>query len=321
MNKKLKILVIRFSSLGDIILVTPVLRCLRQQLNAEVDFLTKQDYCNLLITNKYLRNIFTLSNNKNETLLQLKKQKYDFIIDLHNNLRSLYFKWALRVKSYTYSKNIISRFFIINFGVNLLNKHIIDRYFMAVADLGVINDKKGIDYEVSSSINLGFNTNQDYICWCIGGTYENKKLSYSQISDVIKKINIPVLFIGSNYEKNFASKVVKAYASKPIYNFCGKTSVEESAFLMKNSKITLTNDTGMMHIASSFNNPIIIFWGCTKPSLGFASISKNIVKNMISPFSQKPCSNHGRYCKFKRGGCIKEISSQSIFNEISKLIK
>ena len=88
MSKSLKILVVRFSSIGDIVLTTPVIRILKKQLNAEVHYLTKNAYSSLLKNNPNIDQLFSIKNSILEIRKDLKDQKYDFIIDLHNNLRS-----------------------------------------------------------------------------------------------------------------------------------------------------------------------------------------------------------------------------------------
>ena len=322
MKEKLKILVIRFSSIGDIILTTPVIRCLSIQLNAKLDFLTNRKYSKVLETNIYIDNTYSLCEDKKVTLEILKAKEYDYIVDLQNNLKSLRIRKALAAKSFSYSKNTLKRYLLIYFGVNLLNDHIVDRYFKSVLKLAVFNDYKGIDYFLSNDSNFSFNTDQDYLCWCIGGTYEQKKLSYKQISNVVNKLKIPVLFLGTDKEKIISSKVIDNSESSEIYDLCGMTTIQQSAYLINKSKLVLTNDTGMMHIAAAFNVPIISFWGCTSPSLGFeAYMPAKDSEKITSPVSRRPCSKHGKYCRHQSNGCIKEIKSQTIYDAILRLLK
>ena len=157
MFKKPKILVIRFSSIGDIILTTPVIRCLKLQIDAEIDFLTKSSYKDVIISNSNIREVFILGK-PSKTIDVLRLKDYDFVIDLQNNFLSLKIRLALKVKSYTFSKNNFKRYLLIYFGINLLNDHIVDRYFKAVKRLNVYNDNKGIDYFISSNASkIDFN--------------------------------------------------------------------------------------------------------------------------------------------------------------------
>jgi len=321
-SKKLKILVVRFSSIGDIILTTPILRCLKSQLDCDIDFLTKRSYQNLLLSNPNIRDIYTLNEKTNDTINFLRNKEYDIIIDLQSNLRSLKIRLGLKVKSFVVKKLNIKRYILIYFGINLLNNHIVDRYFKTVSNLKVYNDNKGIDYILSNETKLKFKTDKDYISWCIGGTYEAKKLSVKQISSVINKLNSDVVLIGGAAEKKMAAEIIKNTISKKVLSFCGEISIEESALLIKKSKLFLTNDTGMMHIASAFNSPIISFWGCTKPSLGFSAYMPNKKsENIIIETTKRPCSKHGKNCRFQSKGCIKEIDYTTISKTITRLIK
>ncbi|CAI8302578.1 MAG: ADP-heptose--LPS heptosyltransferase 2 [Cryomorphaceae bacterium] len=322
MSKKLKILVIRFSSIGDIILTTPILRCLKSQLNCDIDFLTNRKYQNLLLSNPNIREIYSLKDKSNDTINFLKDKEYDVIIDLQNNFRSLKIRLGLKIKSFVVKKENIKRYILIYFGVNLLNNHIVDRYFNTIENLKVYNDNQGIDYALSNLPNLKFETNKDYISWCIGGTHEAKKLSIKQISNVINKLNTDVVLIGGADEKKMAAEIINNTMSKKVHSFCGEISIEESAFLIKKSRLFLTNDTGMMHIASAFDSPIISFWGCTKPSLGFSAYMPNKnSENIIMELSKRPCSKHGKYCRFQSKGCIKGIDHTTIYKTITRLIK
>tara|TARA_B110000003_G_C16643708_1_gene531171 strand:- start:2329 stop:3297 length:969 start_codon:yes stop_codon:yes gene_type:complete len=322
MSSKLKILVIRFSSIGDIVLTTPVLRCLKLQLNCDIDYLTKESYKELLYSNTNINNIFLLSDNSKEIINSLRSQHYDIVVDLQNNFRSLKIRIALGIKSYVLEKENIKRYLLIYFGIDLLNNHIVDRYFKTLEKLGIKNDNLGSDFMLSKVTNTDFNIKQDYITWCIGGTYEQKKLSCKQIYEVINKLKMPVVLLGGIEEKVLGSLVIDNSIADNVYNLCGETTFQGSAYLIKNSKLVLTNDTGMMHIAAAFDNPIISFWGCTKPSLGFSDyMSNNRSENIIVHLSKNPCSKHGSYCKFQSNGCIKEIKSQTIYKSVEKLLK
>ncbi len=318
MSNKPKILVIRLSAMGDIVLTTPVIRALYQQLNAKIDFLTKSQHVTLLSNNTYINKIFSLENDVNT----LQYNKYDYVVDLQNNLRSWKIRAKMNTKSFVFNKKSFKRYLLIYFGIDLLKNHVVDRYFETIAKLNVINDNKGLDFNVSSSIKLDFDSNQTYITWCLGGTHHPKKLSGDQITQVVSKLKVPVVLIGGDNDLEIAEHVLDNTESKLVYNFCGKLSIQESSYLIKKSKMLLTNDTGMMHIGSALKMPIISFWGCTKPSLGFSPYKTNSNSiQIISKKSASPCSKHGKHCKFGKNGCIKEIEPQEIYRAILCLLK
>ena len=318
MSNKPKILVIRLSAMGDIVLTTPVIRALNQQLKAKIDFLTKPQYVSLLEGNTYINRIFSL----NDKVDFLQKNKYDYVVDLQNNLRSWKIRNKIQTKSFVFNKKSLRRYLLIYFGIDLLKNHVVDRYFATVASLNVVNDNQGLDFNVSSSIKPEFNTSQSYIAWCIGGTHNPKKLSAKQITQVVSKLKIPVVLLGGNNDLDIAEEIINNVECKSVYNFCGKLSVQESSYLIKKSMMLLTNDTGMMHIASALKMPIISFWGCTKPSLGFTPYMTDPSSiKIISKRSAKPCSKHGRHCKYGKNGCIKEIDPQLIYDSVLSLLK
>ena len=111
MNRKTKILIIRFSSIGDIILTTPVIRCIKLQYkNVELHYLTKYKYKDILLQNPHLDLCHYFDNNFSELIKILKQEKYDIIIDLHNNMRSKMLRLALATKNYVYNKENFKKF-------------------------------------------------------------------------------------------------------------------------------------------------------------------------------------------------------------------
>lgn len=312
-----KILIIRFSSIGDIVLTSPIMRCIKMQKNLEIHYLTKAEYSILLSTNPYVDKVFVVKNNLNYVISDLKLENYDFIIDLHNNLRSWWVKFNLRVSSRNLQKHNWKKYLLIYFNCNYNIDHVVDRYFEVVKKLNVVNDNNGLDYFFNENTSIDFNINQTFIAWSIGGSSIYKKLSKKQILEVVNQVSYPIVLLGGVDEISIGDTLVQECSHKKIYNFCGKISLDQSAYLIKNSALVLTNDTGLMHIAASFQKPIISFWGCTKPSLGFSpymTSDKSI--QIIARSSSRPCSKHGSHCRFKLNPCIKEIDSMMILEAI-----
>ena len=244
------------------------------------------------------------------------------VVDLQNNLRSWKIRTKINARSVTFNKQSFKRYLLIYFGIDLLKNHVVDRYFETVAKLNVVNDNHGLDFNVSKSVILDFDSSQNYITWCVGGSYHPKKLSAKQITEVVSKLQVPVVLLGGENDLEIAEYIINNTNFKLAHNFCGKLSIQESAYLIKQSKLLLTNDTGMMHIASALKMPIISFWGCTKPSLGFTPYKADSSSiQIISKKSNRPCSKHGKYCKFGQNGCIEEIDTKEIHDAVLSLLK
>ena len=319
MNRKTKILIIRFSSIGDIILTTPVIRCIKLQYkNVELHYLTKYKYKDILLQNPYLDLCHYFDNNFSELIKNLKQEKYDIIIDLHNNMRSKMLRLALATKNYVYNKENFKKILLINFGLNFSKLHTVDRYFLPLKDLQIKNDNNGLDIFIDDNYIINFNTSQKYISWCIGGSYENKKLSDEQIVYVCDKLNLPIVFIGGSNENDLAEKIITKSSNNKLYNFCGKINFLESSFLVKKSNLLLTNDTSILHVGSAFKLPTISFWGCTKPELGFRSYLNPSSYEIRSKYT-RPCSKHGKNCRVLANGCVKTIKPEIIYKKVKEI--
>jgi len=316
-----KILIIRFSSIGDIVLTSPVVRCLKLQQSAEIHYLTKKEYVSVLESSPYIDRIFTLTSPLKETLKKLKIQNYNLVIDLHNNWRSYWFKINLNVQSVNLEKKTFYRLLFIYLGVNLLNNHIVDRYFHAVKKLNIMNDQQGLDYFIHQNTHVDFNITNKFITWCIGASHDNKKLSKTQIIQVCNTLSLPVVLLGGLAEKIVANGIVTDSSNEHIYNFCGRLSLDQSAYLIQKSILVLTHDTGLMHIASALKKPILSFWGCTKPSQGFKPYMANDKSiELVANAKFKPCSKYGKKCRLTNLGCLKTLDVKLIKKSIKQLL-
>ena len=143
-----KILIIRFSSIGDIVLTSPVIRAVKQQVaDVELHFLVKKANEILLKSNPYVDKIHTFKGDTDTLVAELKAEKFDYVIDLQNNLRSKKIIRKLGCPHRTFPKHNIKKMFLVRAKINFLPSiHIVDRYFKAAKDLGVTNDGKGLDY-------------------------------------------------------------------------------------------------------------------------------------------------------------------------------
>ncbi|MBL6950898.1 MAG: glycosyltransferase family 9 protein, partial [Bacteroidales bacterium] len=154
-----KILIIRLSSIGDIILTSPVIRCLKEQLSeVEIHYLTKKQFIPILQSNPHITKIHLFKNNYQELIPKLKAEQFDHIVDLHKNMRSHYIRHKLGKPATSFSKLNLQKWLITNLHFDFLpNVHIVDRYLKAVEQFQVTNDGKGLDYFLKDSekINIG----------------------------------------------------------------------------------------------------------------------------------------------------------------------
>jgi ADP-heptose:LPS heptosyltransferase len=334
----MKILVIRFSSIGDIVLTTPIVRCIKQQKQgAEVHFLTKAAYSDILVHNPYIDKLHYLEDDLDKVADALKQEHFDFVVDLHHNLRTLRIKKALNVPAFSYNKLNVQKWLLVNFKWDHMpDKSIVDRYFETIAPLGVENDGKGLDYFLPDNVEI---TNKDipmshwngYVGCVIGGSYNTKKLPPAQWHKLFQGMPYPVILMGGPGDIE-EGRQVAAPDPVRIYNSCGKFSLSESARMVQMARVIVTNDTGLMHIAAAFKKPVISLWGNTSPAMGmFPYYGYNNLKSRLAPqsliFENKslschPCSKLGYNkcprCHFK---CMNDLNMNQVAEAVKELWK
>lgn len=312
-----KILIIRFSSIGDIVLTTPVVRVLKQQLGAEIHYLTKASFKSVLEANPYIDTLICIQKEVHEVMRQLKSNQYDLIIDLHKNLRSLRVKNALGVKSYAFDKINVQKWLMVNFKFNRLPEfHIVDRYLATTTSLGVQNDGKGLDYFIpkKDEVDLGTalpTSHKNYIAFVIGAALATKRLPNHKIIAICKAINQPIILLGGPAEKATGA-IIAEDAGAHVINCCGGFNLNQSASLVQQAEVVISHDTGLMHIAAAFRKRIISIWGNTIPEFGmypyYGSGEDLNTTVEVSNLACRPCSKIG-YASCPKGHfkCMEEI--------------
>lgn len=328
----MKILVIRFSSIGDIVLTTPVIRCLKQQVKgAEVHYITKKQFAPILEKNPFIDKAYSIDKNVTEVSSLLKKESYNLIIDLHHNLRSAQLKSILGKKSRSFSKLNVEKWLMVNLKINRLpGIHIVDRYFETVQSLGVKNDGKGLDYFIPAKDEVDIKTlpaefQKGYIGFVIGAKFATKQLPKEKIASLIRKLDTPVILLGGKEDNEKALGIISslpASVSRLVYNACGIFNLNQSASLVRQAKKIITHDTGLMHIAAAFKKEMVSVWGSTIPEFGmypyYGSSQIPNLKSQIPNLSCRPCSKLGfTECPKGHFKCMNEINEEEIVQFIS----
>jgi lipopolysaccharide heptosyltransferase II len=332
-----KILIVRFSSIGDIVLTTPIIRCLKHQLpNVTIHYLVKEKYKHVLDQNPNINKIYSIHKKLSEVKNDLKKENYDHIIDLHHNLRTLLLKLFLAKSSHSFEKLNVKKWLFVKFKINRLPKiHIVERYFKTIAFLNVKNDNLPCDYFISKSDFYEVKARhhvEKYLALAIGAQFATKRLPLEKIIEIIEKIDVPILILGDNNDKTIANQIVKHFefqknnSQKNIVNLCGELSLTQSASVVKQAQVLLTHDTGLMHIASAFRQNIISVWGNTTPDFGmypyFPEQNKPFSIHEVFGLNCRPCSKIGfQKCPKKHFSCMNLQDTIEISEEIKKIFR
>ncbi len=309
-----KVLIIRFSSIGDIILTTPVIRCIKKQLDCEVHFCTKENYKNIVANNPYVDKVHVLKNSISDLTEELQKEKFDYIIDLHKNLRTLRVKNKLKAPAYSFDKLNIKKWLMVQFKINRLPAvHIVDRYLKTVASLGVENDNEGLDYFIPEKDHVILSSSGDfkagnYVAIAIGAQHATKRLPLHKLIELCTNISAPIILLGGKEDAETAEQIMVALPNrKDIYQGCGAFNLNQSASIIKQSKTVVSHDTGLMHIAAAFKKEIWSIWGNTIPDFGMYPYQTHHHVIERAHLSCRPCSKIGyQHCPKKHFKCMEE---------------
>jgi heptosyltransferase-2 len=292
---------------------------LKTQLpDAEVHFLTKSAFKYIYDNNPHVDKMLLLKPTLSETIRNINAEQYDYIIDLHNNLRTSLIKLRTGVKSSTYKKQPIRKWLSLKFHLKLVKPiHLVERYMKTVQFLGVKNDGKPIDYYVKSQHDLQkllpASHQNGYIAFVIGATHFTKRMPNEKIISICRGINRPIVLLGGEDVKANGAEIADAIGDK-IYDACGATSLDESVFIVSKAQKVLGFDTGLTHIAEAFNVPIGSIWGGTVPEL--LGVQPYMIKDaevIGIELSCRPCSKFGlEKCPLGHFKCMKDIPNEIV---------
>lgn len=328
----LKILILRFSSIGDIVLTTPVVRALKTQINSvELHYATKAQFRQILEANPYISRLHLLENNDRKLIETLKKERFDYVVDLHKNLRTLRIKLALGVRAFSFDKLNFRKWIYVNFKINCLPKvHIVERYMQAVGKLGVTNDALGLDYFIPEKDEVEIEWlpethRKKYVVVAIGGQHTTKKLPTRRLIELCDQIMQPIILLGGKDDARAGEKIeaffsrnksdptyeagLKALGKKGlVFNGCGKFSLNQSASLVRRAYAVFTHDTGLMHIAAAFKRQIFSIWGNTTPDFGMYPYRTKFTIFENNNLKCRPCSKIGyNKCPKKHFKCMNDV--------------
>lgn len=328
----MKILIVRFSSIGDIVLTTPVARCLKTQLGAEVHFLTKEGYADLLVANPHIDKLYLIRDSISPALTDLHRERYDYIVDLHNNLRTLLLRLGLRRRFLSFQKLNWQKWLLVNAKINRLpDRHIVDRYLDAVRKLGVQNDGQGLDAYVPKGQKvrpahlfpyLKKTRQKHYLAIAIGAAHATKRLPEEKLIELCQSLDLPIILLGGAAEAAQGERIAAACGAR-VFNACGQLSLGQSASVLQQARVVISHDTGMMHLAAAFRKPLLSVWGSTVPSFGMYPYFPTTVQKYdiveVAGLSCRPCSKIGfDRCPKGHFRCMKDQSVESLVGRVRR---
>ncbi len=339
LDSNYKFLIIRFSSIGDVILTTPLIRCLRAEFpGSQIDFLVKKEFAIVVLDNPNISKIITFDKTAGSAELyrvrkQVKQNNYNHIFDIQRNIRSRFVSIGSGAHISGFSKKLLARELLIRFDKNIYKeiKPVYLRYFEAVEFLGVKYDGKGTEVFPSASEVLKVTEilEQNKIMSAVpvlviapGAQWENKRWTtegFAAAADLFcAKTGAKVVLIGGPGDSTICEKV-QSIMKTPSLNLAGKLSLMGSASLLGKAAMVFTNDTGMLHMAQAVKAPVVAVYGPTTRELGFFPLPENS-RVAETEISCRPCTQKGlNYCPEKHFRCMNDIKPETVANLASEL--
>ena len=319
----MKLLVLRFSSIGDIVLTSPLLRCVEQQVpGVELHFAVKSAFADLVRFNPHVHRVHELGGDLGDLVRRLKSERFDAVIDLHHNLRTARIKRALGVPATSFPKLNIEKWLLVNFKHDRMPRiHIVDRYLGTVAHLGVRNDGLGLELHVPRERAVDIDSlpvpfHDGYTALAIGAAHATKRLPLHRLVELAQRITGPILLIGGREDQTVGRAIAHALGGR-VFDATGRYDLLGSASLIKGARSVIAHDSGAMHIACAFLRPVVSIWGNTVPLFGMGPyIPQHPERAHISEvhgLGCRPCSKIGSdRCPRGHFRCMEQQDLQAI---------
>jgi ADP-heptose:LPS heptosyltransferase len=326
--EKKKFLIIRLSSIGDIVLTSPIVRAIfKQSPNAEIHFLVKKEYKIVIESNPYIFKIHEFEKTNKNLVHELKQENFDYVIDLQKNQKSISIIRKIGVPFYSFNKLNFRKWLFVNLKINTLPiKHIVDRYFESISQLGIQNDHDGLDFFIPEDTYFDYDDlpavfEDGFVTIALGSMHGTKRIPTEKIIEISCILHYPVVLLGGKDVIQEGEDIASAIPDR-VYNACGKLNLYQSASLISKSTCLLTSDTGLMHIGAALKSPVAVMWGNTVPEFGmypYMPKHTDLFRNFeTTTLNCRPCSKLG-FKKCPRGhfNCMKSLDTQEIADWIN----
>jgi len=337
-----RILVIRFSSMGDIILTTPLIRLITKTFPlARIDFCTKERFAYLLRSNPQIHKVIKAKNDLDYPALKdlrqlIKMSNYNMIIDLQNNIKSLYLRAVQDAKTEVFNKHSFKKFLLVKMKLNLLKneKPVTERYKQTIQKYASKQDLEEkllpelyTDAASERSIEnmlreLGLDNGTKLICIPAVSAHFTKTYPAEYYAEVIN--NFPeseaaFFLTGRGMDSKNIQLIKSLTKAKKVYDLCDKLEIEDLISLIKRCSMAICGDSGPMHIAEAFNIPVVMMAGSSVKEFGFYPQNEKAVVLENNSLSCRPCSHFGRAkCPKGHFKCMREIAPEMVIKEANR---
>ena len=289
-------------------------------MNAEVHVISKNAFTQNWEGNPHIHKVWSYEDQQANNFEGLKKDGFDRVVDMHVNFRSRSIARQLGVNRLTFDKLNVEKWLKVNLRMDWLpDLHLVDRYFNALKTWGVSDDGQGLEYH-----NISPYTGElpeKFVVLVLGAAHATKMIPKEKILEIVENRTRPVVLLGGPKEEELGRQITEA-ADGEVINLAGKTSIAESADIIRRSEHIIAPDTGMMHIAAALQRPISVVWGNTVPEFGmyphYGSGSDQKWSSHQVGVGCRPCSKIG-YGKCPKGHfkCMMGQDATKIWESVS----
>jgi ADP-heptose:LPS heptosyltransferase len=322
----MKVLVIRFSSIGDVTQALSIPSFIKSyHPDAEIHFVTRTDMSELAAQHPHIKKLWRLDRKEGfKGLLRLAKELnhegFTHVYDAHNNLRSLLIRLFVQAdKKLVRPMMRLKRFLLINFQINRFEKP-----FSGQRDLIKPLEAWGMPFKLPGTPQLFLDKNlqkktlvpfQNYVVLVPSASYELKRWPIEYWNALIKNHPQITFVILAGPSDSFTEVLSE---NKNAFNLTGKTDLISSAAIIEKAALVVSNDTGLLHFAEQLGRPAIALMG--PAPFGFPSREKTVI--LERNLKCRPCSKHGQGpCKnthFQE--CLRSISVAEVSSHLNRIL-
>lgn len=337
-----KIVVFRLSSIGDIVLTTALLRNIRGTYpNAQIDFVVKRQFAGIVDMMPWVNNVYKLDSSLGMAGLhklraELSQNKYDVILDIHKNWRSQFIRNTIFAKKIvTFKKHVFKRFLLIKFKLDAYNvpRPVYLRFIDAGVKIGVKNDGNKTELVIPDDVQKKVDNyledhkikpHKDILVLCPGASFLNKEWTADNFKllaeKIISELKFQVVLLGGAKEQAVCEEIANAIEGS-ILSVAGKFSLPQSGALLNRTRITIANDTGMLHMSEALKVPVVGIYGPTVRQFGYSPILEKSKVAQIE-LACRPCTKMGmNHCPKGTFDCTKLISVEMVFKMITQILE
>lgn len=335
---------LRFSSLGDIILATHLPRLIKKSVPNEsiirkvkIDFVTTSDFQDVISKNPYIDNVHIYDKNWSHDeiktfksrLRELNGGRYDLVVDLQKNFRSLEFRYGMGKTIRAIRKRYLHKFLLVNLHKSFFSKKAIPQiYFDSLKGLGIKDDLRGLEIWTDRDKNVGqylpfdptyVRAVKSGIVIAPGAKHFTKRWPQDRyeelISYLLRTFNTEISLIGSADEAALCNSIKNNYLNESrVKNYAGASSLLESVTIIDKSALAICNDSAVMHIAAARKTPVVAIFGSTTREFGFEPYGTKFTIAEVK-LSCRPCTHYGRTtCPKGHFNCMKLITAEDVYN-------